>query len=55
MLQIAWAPAALPADDTEANQYLASADTSGFLVLFDVTIGKAKQRLSESNRVVNGR
>ena len=55
VLQVSWAPTPVPADDSERPIYLASADTTGFIVVFDVTAGKDKQRLCEANKVVNGK
>ena len=52
---MSWAPTPVPADDSERPIYLASADTTGFIVVFDVTAGKDKQRLCEANKVVNGK
>ncbi|KAF6030424.1 WDR11 [Bugula neritina] len=50
--KICWAPSSIPVGDVD-DLFLASADTSGFIIIFNVTAGKAKQKLSESNKVVN--
>ncbi|XP_067952067.1 WD repeat-containing protein 11-like [Watersipora subatra] len=51
--KLCWAPSSLPRDVSSSNLYLASADVSGVIMIFDVNAGSMLHKLSELDRPVS--